>query len=271
MTTGVPKRVEFWESTSVLIKAVYNSGKGRLHDLSSTGCYIETHMYFLPQAQVRLQLFLPDERRWVETDAVVAWENRGTMRRGGLPPGYGMRFINVPEETLTAIEKLLSGAGHVEEEVAEYVEADTIRLSRPPEVGEAAATEAEAGAEVEAETEAEVELEAEGPPYPLKENVVNKLIPEKAGGIFVLSYDRTQDAFIGRADGDLRGALNGYVGEYAFFYFEVIERVDERFYRECELFHRFGGDHGQLDNTHHPSEPEDSGLSCPVCPPEDLG
>lgn len=266
MTTGVPKRVEFWETTTVLIKAVYNSGKGRLLDLSSTGCYVETPMYLLPQAQVRLQIVLPDKRRWIETEAVVAWENRGTVRRGDLPPGYGLRFIRVPEESATAIEKILNRAG-VEDKAVEFVEADTVQLSRPPEVKKEAEVEEEAGAEFEVE----VEAQADGPPYPLKENVISTLTPERAGGIFVLSYDRTQDAFIGRADDDLRRALTEYVGEYAFFYFEVIERVDERFYRECELFHRFGGDHGQLDNTRHPSAPEGSGLSCPVCSPEDLG
>jgi uncharacterized protein (TIGR02266 family) len=259
MATGVPKRVEFTGTATVLIRAVYNSGRGRLLNLSSTGCYVETRMSLLPQAQVRLQIVLPDEKRWIETEAVVAWENRGRERRGGLPPGYGLRFIRVPAETAAAIKKLLRSAGPFKDTVVKYVEVDTVEFDRPPD------------AKKEAREEADAEVDADGPPYPLRKDVIGPLVPEKTGGIFVLSYDGTQDAFIGRADEDLRSTLAEYVGEYAFFYFEVIERLDERFYRECELFHRFGGDRGQLDNTRHPSAPEDSGLSCPVCPPADPG
>ena len=252
MVTGVPKRIELTEFCTVLIRAVYNSGQGILINLSSSGCYVETPMYILPQAQVGLQIALPDERRLFETDAVVAWENRGTVRQGGLPPGYGLRFIRVQEETAKAIAKVLRSAGPFEDKAVESVEADAVQFTLL----------------TEEKAKVEAEVEAEGPPYPLKEHVVGALAPEKAGGIFVLSYDRKQDTFIGRADDDLRGALTNYVGEYAFFYFEVIERMDERFYRECELFHRFGGDHGQLDNTQHPSAPEGSGLSCLVCSPD---
>jgi hypothetical protein len=71
---------------------------------------------------------------------------------------------------------------------------------------------------------------------------------------------------VGRADVDLRETLSSFEGEYAYFYFETIEDAEERFHRECELFHRLGGDRGQLDNTTHPKPPEALGSSdCPVC------
>ena len=41
-------------------------------------------------------IVLPDEKRWIETEAVVTWENRGKITRGGLPPGYGFRSPHCP-------------------------------------------------------------------------------------------------------------------------------------------------------------------------------
>jgi hypothetical protein len=204
-------------------------------------------MYLLPQAQVRLEIALPGEERSILTDAVVAWENRGKVRRGGLPPGYGLRFIHVPEETTTTIEQLLNATGRAEEAV---VGEDKLKFGLPSDV------------------KYEIEEDTEGPPFPLRKEIIRARVPHKAAGLIVLSYDRAQDAFIARADDDLRGTLEKYIGEYAFFYFEVIEKADERFSRECEFYHRFGGDHGQLDNTVHPSAPGGSGLSCPICPGE---
>ena len=249
MAMGVPKRIELTGAYIVQIRAVYNSGEGILRDLSSTGAYVETAMYLLPQAQVRLEIALPEEGRSILTDAVVAWENRGTVRRGGLPPGYGLRFIHVPEETATSIQQLLSAAGPFQETT---VGENTSKFELPSAVKYG------------------MEEDTEGPPFPLKKDIIRARVPNKAAGILVLSYDRAQDAFIERADDDLRGALEKYIGEYAFFYFELIERADERFHRECEFFHRFGGDHGQLDNTVHPLVPEGSGLSCPICSPEEV-
>ena len=107
--------------------------------------------------------------------------------------------------------------------------------------------------------------EPEGPPYRLREEVLRAETPNGMPGIFVLAYDRTQDARVGRADDDLRSTLMGFVGEYAYFYHEVIEDTGERFHRECELFHRLGGDSGQLDNVTHPTPPAGSVVACPVC------
>ena len=107
-------------------------------------------------------------------------------------------------------------------------------------------------------------MQRSGPPYPLRPKPINKLVPESPG-VYMLSYDRTMDSRVGRADRDLREALTDFVGEYAFFHFEVIASQKERFERECELYHRMGGDRGQLDNTEHPSPPPGPKLECPVC------
>ena len=81
----------------------------------------------------------------------------------------------------------------------------------------------------------------------------------------MISYDRTQEARVGRADTDLRAAIAGFEGEYAYFYCEAIENLEERYARECELFHRLGSDRGQLDNAEHPATTEGTELDCPVC------
>lgn len=109
------------------------------------------------------------------------------------------------------------------------------------------------------------EEEPEGPPYPLDEVIIHEQVAPSTPGVFVLSYDRTMDARIGRADTDLRLALSEFVHRYAFFHYEAVAPRKERFERECELYHRLGGDHGQLDNDEHPLPPPGPQLKCPVC------
>jgi len=215
-------------------------------------------MYLLPQASVKLQIVLREERRWVEAEAIVVWENRGTVeRRDGFPPGYGLRFVALPKDTEKVLAELLSVDGRLpspQPELADepHGEPSTAGTMAPRTSGRAPLT-------------ASFDAEPEGPPYRLRGEHVKNNTPEAQAGIFVLSYDRTQEARVGRADTDLRSAIAGFEGEYAYFYCEAIEDLDERYARECELFHRLGGDHGQLDNTEHPTTPEGSELDCPVC------
>jgi hypothetical protein len=240
---STPRRVDFQEGLPVVLRSFLISGKGRILNISSSGAYVATPMYLLPQARLRLQIVLREEKRWVEADAVVVWENRGTVgRRDGLPPGYGIRFVELPTETRDVLSKLLAGTPAASE-VSEGP-ADTISLH--------------ASAMLQDE-------EREGPPFRLQRDVVRRRVPAKSPGVFVLSYDRTQEARVGRADRDLRATLSAFEGEYAYFYFETIEPVDERYFRECELYHRLGGDRRQLDNTTHPEPPSDAELECPVC------
>ncbi len=264
MASGTPRRVDFKEGIPVGVRSFLVSGKGRLQNLSLTGAYVATPMYLLPQARVRLSIVLREEKRWVEADAVVVWENRGTVgRRDGLPPGYGLRFVDLAKETKRTIEKLLRGdvtPGPVPEtrepEPADLVEEpplEPVPEPLPPPAPEPIQEMAR-------------EDEREGPPFRLLKDVVPRHVPEASPGIFVLSYDRTQETRVGRADEDLRATLSSFEGEYAYFYFEAIEAADERYHRECELFHRLGGDRGQLDNTSHPKPPDSLASSdCPVC------
>jgi hypothetical protein len=272
MASGTPRRVDFKDGIPVGVRSFLVSGKGRLLNLSSTGAYVATSMYLLPQARVRLSIVLREEKRWVEADAVVVWENRGTVgRRNGLPPGYGLRFVDLAKETERTIESLLRGdvtpvplpavrepepEDLVEEPVPEPVSAP-LTQPIPEPVPEPVRDPIQEMAREE---------EREGPPFRLRKDVVTRHVPEASPGIFVLSYDRTQETRVGRADEDLRAALSSFEGEYAYFYFEAIEDADERYHRECELFHRLGGDRGQLDNTSHPKPSESlESPDCPVC------
>ena len=250
MTATVPRRVELRGRYGVRIHSALHSGAGRLLNLSKDGAYVTTPMHLLPQAQVRLQIVLPEEKRWVETEAIVAWENRGKVRRGDLPPGYGLRFIKISEEAAAVFARML-GAGP-----------SSWGASAPEPTLEVVESQ------IPARHDAVV---PEGPPYPLKEDIIRAVTPESAKGIFVLSYDGTQDTWVGRADENLRGALMDFVGAYAYFYHECIDPVDQRFHRECELFHSFGGDRGQLDNVAHPRPPTESDLTCPICAAEIRG
>jgi hypothetical protein len=268
MASGTPRRVDFKDGIPVGVRSFLVSGKGRLLNLSMTGAYVATPMYLLPQARVRLSIVLRNEKRWVEADAVVVWENRGTVgRRDGVPPGYGLRFVDLANETKKTIEKLLRGDAIAEAAPSQLPEG---RESEPADLVEEPAPEAVPAPDRDTARERNREMardeEPEGPPFPLRKDMVRRRVPDASPGIFVLSYDRTQETRVGRADDDLRTALSSFAGEYAYFYFEVIEAADERYFRECELFHRLGGDRGQLDNTLHPRPPDSlETTDCPVC------
>jgi hypothetical protein len=214
---------------------------------------------------VRISIVLREEKRWVEADAVVVWENRGTVgRRDGLPPGYGLKFVDLPKETVRTIELLLKGGGVFPVPAPLPVERPRAREPEPEDLVEEPAPEPIRAPARDAVQEMAREDEREGPPFRLRKDVVARHVPEATAGIFVLSYDRTQETRVGRSDEDLRATLGAFEGEYAYFYFEAIEAGDERYYRECELFHRLGGDRRQLDNTSHPKPPD--GIESPECP-----
>ena len=263
MASGTPRRVDFKDGIPVSIRSFLVSGKGRLLNLSLTGAYVATPMYLLPQARVRLSIVLREEKRWVEADAVVVWENRGTVgRRDGLPPGYGLKFVDLAKDTMRTIEQLLKGGGVFS---AAVIVPET-REPEPEDLVEEPVPEPVRNADRDRIQEMAREDERDGPPFRLRKDVVQRHVPEGSQGIFVLSYDRTQETRVGRADEDLRTTLSSFEGEYAYFYFEAIEAPDERYYRECELFHRLGGDRRQLDNTSHPKPPDSlESPDCPVC------
>jgi hypothetical protein len=231
MASGTPRRVDFKDGIPVALRSFLISSKGRILNLSMTGAYVETSMHLLPQARVRLSIVLDDQKPPLEVDAVAVWED--TSGRTGPPNGYGLRFLELAGETRQAIAALLRGGeGLPAAPVAKPVEED----------------------------------QRVGPPYPLRADEIRRRVPEAALGVYVLSYERSQKTRVGRADFDLRKSLSAFEGEYDSFYFELIEADEERYHRECEIYHRLGGDRGQLENSFHPDRPDWLPSSdCPVC------
>jgi hypothetical protein len=233
---------------------------------------VATPLALLPHAQLRLAIQIPELKRTVEVEAIVAWENRGEERPSMQPEGYGMRFINIPRATGVAIRWLLR---KTDRERSAKDMSPTQALS-PADVQAgmehperlATRTQTNTGrslAEMMTQTLTPLEPEAERSPYPLNAASIKRRVFPSTPGVFILSYDRTMDARIGRADKDLRATLLEFRDRYAYFNIEVVFPRKERLERECELYHRMGGDRGQLDNELHPLPPPGPQLKCPVC------
>ena len=298
------RRVDFADGYKVRLRAALNGGDGRLMTLSEGGAYVATPLALLPQAQLHIAIQIPELERTVEVEAVVAWENRGDQRPSAQPEGYGLRFIKVPTASGEAIKWLLrrrdrstrdpeTTEGLSPEDVLEAMErardrfgVDAVAAREPmnPLTAPRRKTRAlgdlttqtlvplsaDSGSNGIPETDDDafasaLEDERGGPPYRLDCVIIHEQVMPSTPGVFVLSYDRTMDARVGRADTDLRLALSEFIDRYAYFHYEVVAPRKERFERECELYHRLGGDHGQLDNEEHPLPPPGPQLKCPVC------
>ncbi|HSF15728.1 MAG TPA: PilZ domain-containing protein [Vicinamibacteria bacterium] len=240
-------RLALPEGIPVRLSNFVTTGEGRIMNLSASGAYVATDMFLLPQARVRLQVVLHEEKRWIETDAIVVWENRASSKRpNGLRAGYGVRFVDLDADSEAVISRVL-GLEISPPEASSPISEPFAAIDPPSPVDLGAVAD-----------------EPDVPPFPLRREVVVQKADELPG-VFVLSYDRTQEARVGRTDTDLQATLSSLIGMYAYFYAEVIEKDDERYLRECELYHRLGGDRGQLDNTDHPSPPPSVEIRCPAC------
>ena len=268
------RRVDFADGYPVRLSAALHGGSGRLVTLSEGGAYVATPMALLRHAQLRLAIQIPELERIVEVDAVVAWENRGQNRPSMQPEGYGMRFINIPRTTGVAIRWLLrrNKREHFPENTAQSssqaVSAAEVRAAMAhtePQASRAQAGTGGPSAEITTQTLTGLEQEEERPPYPLNPASIERRVFPLTPGVFILSYDRTMDALVGRADTDLRATLLEFQDRYAYFHIEVVFPSKERFERECEMYHRMGGDRGQLENAFHPVPPAGPQLNCPVC------
>jgi hypothetical protein len=256
-----PRRVDFAEGYHVRLQAVLNRGEGRLMTLSQGGAYVATPVNLLPQAQLSVAIEIPELSRTVEVEAVVAWENRGPRRPSSAhPDGYGIRFTRVPTASAEAIQWLLQRDQQSDHDPESTRALSAMDIQRAMENAQARFGEQAA----RVTKPVNPFTEPDGPPYPLRPSMLAARVP-RSPGVFVVSYDRALDARVGRADQDLRRSLSELVGSYAYFHFEVIPERKERFERECELYHRLGGDRGQLDNFEHPLPPPGRQLKCPVC------
>jgi len=83
--------------------------RGRGHDISRHGLYVEFRDELPPEKMTRINFMLPTvSSDRFEVDARIAWINQGFPRSNlKVPQGFGVEFIGVPENLAAAIEKYL--------------------------------------------------------------------------------------------------------------------------------------------------------------------
>ncbi len=78
------------------------------HNISTSGVFIATAKPFQVLDQLWLEFVLPDVKRTVQCQGVVAWLNRaGQPIRPGFPPGIGVEFDPLPAADLNALNDFI--------------------------------------------------------------------------------------------------------------------------------------------------------------------
>lgn len=91
-----------------------------------------------------------------------------------------------------------------------------------------------------------------------------RMIPEGLLGVFQLSREGEDIAYVGRADADLRSSLGEMLEKgYSRFQWVQLPLVKETFEMQCRLYHHAGGAK-KLENLDHPYPPEGKLWRCPV-------
>lgn len=106
-------------------------------------------------------------------------------------------------------------------------------------------------------------------PFPLNAQSIAEHVPENAAGAYALGFENGRVftvVFIGRSDANLRTPLlqHAQQGRHLNFKFMAVDSVHDAFDLECVLFHEFGGAR-HLENTAHPTRPDDTRWLCPEC------
>ena len=113
-------------------------------------------------------------------------------------------------------------------------------------------------------------LEMNGP-YELTNEIIDSLVNDNKMGNYALGYVKNKTfyvVYVGRSDTNLNARLKDHVGEkekYKCFKFSYATSIKSAYEKECQNWHDFGDEEGQLDNKIHPDKPADSTFACPVC------
>lgn len=102
-------------------------------------------------------------------------------------------------------------------------------------------------------------------PFELQRAKLDGLVTRTAPGTFILASEREGVEYVGRSDDDVKAGIAEWLGEYEFFQFEYAETAEAAFERECDVWHRYGGPLGKLDNLDHPARPAGAAWLCPRC------
>ncbi len=102
----VPKKFKVAYSSPKALKESY------LSNISLGGVYIKTNSPLDPGTRFTLKIFLPDEKKELEVECEVAWAQteEKVPRDKKLPPGMGIKFLNVSSEGKKRINTILHQA-----------------------------------------------------------------------------------------------------------------------------------------------------------------
>lgn len=105
---------------------------------------------------------------------------------------------------------------------------------------------------------------------------VQTLLPRGVPGAYILLRAREgADAtpiYVGRSDTCLQTRLTGHPHKRhaTHFIFAPTGTAKRAFWLEAALYHQLNTDDMQILNQVHPASPQNSGLTCPFCPSEDI-
>ena len=108
-TKGPPPRREGLRVTTRFEVAVKDSGEMKrlfIKNISGGGMYIETTHLHPVGKKLELDLALPGSGHIIQTMVEVAWANPKFV--GDLPPGMGVKFLNLSEPDRLLIQKLVN-------------------------------------------------------------------------------------------------------------------------------------------------------------------
>ncbi|MBN1606865.1 MAG: TIGR02266 family protein [Polyangiaceae bacterium] len=85
----------------------HNFYAGLVENISVGGVFVATHLLKPVGEKMELAIHLPDSEDVLRGLGEVRWI-REYVERSELPPGMGIRFLDLPQESLERIEKFLS-------------------------------------------------------------------------------------------------------------------------------------------------------------------
>jgi uncharacterized protein (TIGR02266 family) len=89
----------------VTLESDHNFYTGLTRDISAGGLFVATHALRPVGARLRVRFSLPGASAPIEADAEVRWVR--DSRFSTLPPGMGLRFVNVSGAALLAVSRFV--------------------------------------------------------------------------------------------------------------------------------------------------------------------
>jgi len=104
--------------------------------------------------------------------------------------------------------------------------------------------------------------------FPLDAETIDAEVTAVSSGVFALGLKKANVFhvhYVSRSDSNVNAELKKYVGKYDRFKFDYTASPESAFKMECDLYHKFHGPQGRLDNEQHPDRPSEVTSVCPTC------